>query len=366
MSIIKRRLSQEQEMKINEINLQNHSFTFNNKLTNSKLYDSNNHTKKTTSTEIRDFSNYLNTNENSCYTMKSNILDYSFKGQRFLPTKNHLKKKYNNSISIDSINIMETIKKNRENEREKKIYEQKLKAIKLRIQNLKNKEDEFFKKKKTESIKESNFKKIKNERRDLKKYINIIHNDMKKKLDEKKKKVNEERLKTEIRLKTSKINSRLKKINKYNQIKKEKSLYDSIIYDNNYRMDTIKKEKIKNIKDNRNNIKLSEEIQKRNIEEQMKEFYYQRNEYNKRETDKIKEELKKLEKIEEKYKDNMRKENIDYYLISDKHLKPKTLRSKSTLSNKSNYYKKPFIAGTPNHKDDFYYTHRPKIKNSII
>ena len=98
----------------------------------------------------------------------------------------------------------------------------------------------------------------------------------------------------------------------------------------------------------------------------MKEFYYQRNEYNKRETDKIKEELKKLEKIEEKYKDNMRKENIDYYLISDKHLKPKTIRSKSTLSNKSNYYKKPFIAGTPNHKDDFYYTHRPKIKNSII
>jgi hypothetical protein len=48
MSIIKRRLSQEQEMKINEINLQNQSFSFNNKFTNSKLYDSNNHTKKTT------------------------------------------------------------------------------------------------------------------------------------------------------------------------------------------------------------------------------------------------------------------------------------------------------------------------------
>ena len=105
---------------------------------------------------------------------------------------------------------MDLIKQSRENERQKKIQEQKLKAVKLRIKNLKNKKNIYYKRKKNESIKEKNINEIKENKNNLRNSINIINEDKKKEILKKFQKAKEEKYKIEMGIKISK-NKNLKK-----------------------------------------------------------------------------------------------------------------------------------------------------------
>ena len=157
------------------------------------------------------------------------------------------------------------------------------------------------------------------------------------------------------------MKTKKKKKIEYYQIKTEKNYYDSVILTNNFKTERYNQQKVKNIKEERNKIKLNEKMNQINLEREMKKFYDEKYEYNKNETEKLKEEIKKLEKIENSFKEKMKKENIDLDDIKPKKLqfKPKTksIRSRSTIGNQKEYLK-PFIVVKANHKDDFYFTHR--------
>ena len=327
---------------------------------NSKYKTTSNYiTKSNFSTETKEYDNYLDLSDTMTNSINSDIHKYKFQTNTYLPKKESTKKKLNKSVEI--YDIMDIIKQSRENERQKKIYEQKLKAVKLRIKNLKNKKKVYYKQKKNESIKEKNINEIKENKNNLRNSINIINEDKKREILKKYKRAKEEKYKIEMGIKNSKIKAKTKKKIEYYQIKTEKNYYDSIILTNNFTTERYNQQKVKNIKEDRNKIKINEKINQKNLENEMKKFYNEKYEHSKNETEKLKEEIKKLEKIENSFKEKMKKENINLDDIKPKKLqfKPKTksIRSRSTIGNQKEYLK-PFIVVKANHKDDFYFTHR--------
>jgi hypothetical protein len=107
------------------------------------------------------------------------------------------------------------------------------------------------------------------------------------------KRAKEEKYKIEMGIKNSKIKAKTKKKIEYYQIKTEKNYYDSIILTNNFTTERYNQQKVKNIKEDRNKIKINEENYQKNLEKEMKKFYDEKYEYSKNETEKLKEEIKK-------------------------------------------------------------------------
>ena len=131
-----------------QIKKQTNNYLTNTDYNNKYKTTSNYLTKSNFSTETKEYDNYLDLSDTMTNSINSDIHKYKCQTTTNLPKNESIKKKLNKSVEI--YDIMDVIRQSRENEKQKKIYEQKLKAVKLRIKNLKNKKNVYYKQKKNE------------------------------------------------------------------------------------------------------------------------------------------------------------------------------------------------------------------------
>lgn len=263
-----------------------------------------------------------------CRSMKKLRNNY-YKNNSFEKTYNEVEFKKQNSILQNEIN--ETIKANKNSEKEKKFYEEKFIMLKNRINSFQKHEKDLNKQLIRWKIQKNNFLKIKQNKENLKQNLLSLDIDKREELEKKKLKIKNEKYKMKIAIENSRKLIIEKKNNDYNKIKNERNILNNKISRNKSFIEEKYIEKIKSIRAEREKYKIEEQkkhfLQSKNV----KNYYQIKNEFNKKRTKELKVECEKLEKIEEKYI-KMFKQNNEKELINKVNLKKN--RAKSTIGKK--------------------------------
>ena len=225
----------------------------------------------------------------------------------------------------------ENFKAKIESDKEKKLYQEKVRLLENRILALKNHEDNIHRRMHFNDVKQTYLNKRRKEKNDMKQALLSHDIDKRNELDLKRKTIQEQRKNLNKHLKESMDKSKTTKIKDYENMQKEKKLALTIINENNNKMEEYGRENVNKIKKERENIKNNENKRQKNLEKNADNFYLETLEDNKAETNKLKEKLKKLEKLELKYMNSLNKtrqgllrNNSQGYYIYKKDMTPIT------------------------------------------
>ena len=221
-------------------------------------------------------------------------------------SKNNIKKsgkEFNNTYGI----INEKYKAKQQSEKEKKIYQEKVRLLENRILALKNQEDDINKKIQNNKIRQKYLDKKKKEKNDFKKKLLSYDIDKRNELDEKRKAIKEQKNQLNKDLQESIQKNKLSKMRNYQKLQKEKKKALTIIDKNNHNFEKYGKNNVVKIKKQRERIKQNEIKRHRKLGKSMDHFYLESCEDNKHETDKLKDKVKKLEQLELKYINSINK-----------------------------------------------------------
>ena len=201
--------------------------------------------------------------------------------------------------SFGSIN--ENFKAKQESEKEKKLYQEKVRLLENRIFALKNQEDEMNRKMHCNEIRQNYLNKKKKEKSDFKQTLLSYDIDKRNELDEKRRAIKEQKNQLNKELKDSMQKTKISKMRNYKKLQNEKKMALTIISQNNHKFEKNNKKNIDRIKKQRERIKQNELKKQRKHGKSMDNYYLESCEDNKIETDKLKDKIKKLEKLELKY-----------------------------------------------------------------
>ena len=221
-------------------------------------------------------------------------------------SKNNNKKSgkgFNNTYGL----INEKYKAKQQSEKEKKLYQEKVRLLENRILALKNQEDDINKKIQSNKIRQKYLDKKKKEKNDFKQTLLSYDIDKRNELDEKRKAIKEQKNQLNKDLKESIQKNKLSKMRNYQKLQKEKKLALTIIDKNNHNFEKYGKNNVVKIKKQREKIKQNEIKRHRKLGKSMDNFYLESCEDNKLETDKLKDKVKKLEQLELKYINSINK-----------------------------------------------------------
>ena len=221
-------------------------------------------------------------------------------------SKNNTKKSgkgFNNSY----VAINEKYKAKQQSEKEKKIYQEKVRLLENRILALKNQEDDINKKIQSNKIRQKYLDKKKKEKNDFKQTLLSYDIDKRNELDEKRKAIKEQKNQLNKDLQESIQKNKISKIRNYQKLQKEKKMVLTIIDRNNHNFEKYGKNNVVKIKKQREKIKQNEIKRHRKLGKSMDNFYLESCEDNKHETDKLKDKVKKLEQLEMKYINSINK-----------------------------------------------------------
>ena len=212
---------------------------------------------------------------------------------------------HNNGKAYSSIN--ENYKAKIESDKEKKLYQEKVRLLENRILALKKHEDIIHRRVHCNDIRQAYLNNLKKERSDMKQALLSKDIDKRNELDLKRKHIKEQKKSLNKHLRESMEKSKLIKMKDYENMKKEKKLALSIIKDNKKKFKKYSKGNVNKIKKEREQFKKNEKKKFNNLEKSADNFYLETCEDNKNETIKLKNKLKKLEKLEMKYMNSLNK-----------------------------------------------------------
>ena len=233
--------------------------------------------------------------------------------------KSNLKTKTNNKFKINknkfnfdlnktysSSSTYSNYRAKQESEREKKLYEEKIRLIHNRIEVLKQQQSYLSKKAQKEKENEKYKDNIKREKENIKQALLSVEIDKRNEMVTKRKNITQKKLKEKKEMIISKekiINDKSKEYKKAYMKKKE---IENTINEDNNKFTKVNKILIGKIKSEREKNKKKLMNKKQNYIDKINNSYRQTYQTNLNETRKLKNELIRLEKIEEKYIDNMK------------------------------------------------------------
>jgi hypothetical protein len=221
-------------------------------------------------------------------------------------SKNNNKKSskgFNNTYGV----INEKYKAKQQSEKEKKLYQEKVRLLENRILALKCQEDDMNKKIQSNKIRQKYLDKKKKEKNDFKQKLLSYDIDKRNELDEKRKAIKDQKNQLSKDLQESIQKNKLAKMRNYQKLQKEKKMALTIIDKNNHNFEKYGKNNVVKIKKQREKIKQNEIKRHKKLGKSMDNFYLESCEDNKHETDKLKDKVKKLEKLELKYINSINK-----------------------------------------------------------
>ena len=189
----------------------------------------------------------------------------------------------------------------KESEKEKKIYQEKVKLLENRIIALKKHDDEIRKRMLFNDMKQTYLDKTKKEKNDLKQTLLSYDIEKRKQFDLKKKATKNQKNILNKQLKESKEKTKLNKMINYEYLQKEKQLILSKINENNTKIEEYGKMTVNKIKKEREQMKINERKKFKKLGKSVDNYYMETLEDNKQETNKLKNKIKALEKIEARY-----------------------------------------------------------------
>ena len=219
--------------------------------------------------------------------------------------KSNIRNLNQNSKTYSSIN--ENFKAKIESDKEKKLYQEKVRLLENRILALKKHEDIIHRRMHYNDVRQTYLNQRKKEKSDMKQALLSHDIDKRNELDLKRKHIKEQKSSLDKHLKESMEKSKMAKIKDYENMQKEKKLALSIINENNNKFEQYGRGNDNKIKKEREQIKKNETKKFQNMEKSADNFYLETCEDNKNETNKLKNKLKKLEKLEIKYINSLNK-----------------------------------------------------------
>ena len=251
-------------------------------------------------------------------TTKSSVTNNYFP-KRQQNKKSNLKTKTNNKFKINknkfnfdlnktysSSSTYSNYRAKQESEREKKLYEEKIRLVHNRIEVLKQQQSYLSKKAQKEKENEKYKNNIIKEKERIKQALLSAEIDKRNEMVAKRKNITQKKLKEKKELIISKeqiINGKSKEYKKAYIKKKE---MEKTINEDNNKFTKVNKILIDKIKSEREKNKKKLINKKQNYIDKINNSYRHTYQTNLNETQKLKNELKRLEKVEEKYIDNMK------------------------------------------------------------
>ena len=214
-------------------------------------------------------------------------------------------KKANKIMKNPSSTISGNFLAKQESEKEKKLYEKKVKLLENRILALKKQEEDANKKKQSDEMRQKYLNKMKKEKSDFKQQLLSYDIDKRNALEERRKAIKEQKAQLNTELSESMQKAKIYKIKNYKKLLKEKKIGNDLIHKNNKNFEKYGRNNVNKIKKEREDFKKRELKKQRNHGKSMENFYLESCEGNKQETDKLKDKLLKLEKIEAQYINNI-------------------------------------------------------------
>ena len=271
-----------------------------------------NATKSSTSTStITKKNNYNNSYKQKklLYNTSAKNIKKSNKPMNENNKNNNNKSKTRNLIKAKKIyfSINDNYKAKVESEKEKKLYQEKVRLLENRIFALKNHEDDIHRKMHYNDIRQTYLNQKKKEKNDMKQALLSYDIDKRNELDLKRKATRDQKCSLNKHLKESIEKSKITKIKNYENMQKEKKLALSIINANNNKLERYGKRNVKKIQKEREQIKRNELNKQKNMGKTADLYYLETCEDNKNETNKLKNKLKMLEKLEIKYMNSLNK-----------------------------------------------------------
>lgn len=270
--------------------------SFDNKLPSTK---SKNQLHMHSSADKNSYNNSKKFNNNSSQRDLFTNYKYNF-------SKNNTKKSskgFNNTYGV----INEKYKAKQQSEKEKKLYQEKVRLLENRILALKNQEDDMNKKIQSNKVRQKYLDKKKKEKNDFKKTLLSYDIDKRNELDEKRKAIKKQKNQLNKDLQESIQKNKLSKMRNYQKLQKEKKMALTIIDRNNHNFEKYGKNNVFKIKKQRERVKQNEIKRHKKLGKSMDNFYLESCEDNKQETDKLKDKVKKLEQLELKYINSINK-----------------------------------------------------------
>jgi hypothetical protein len=203
--------------------------------------------------------------------------------------------------------VSKNFKASKESEKEKKLYQEKVRLLENRILALKNHQDEIKRKMLCNDVRQTYLDQKKKEKSDMKQTLLSYDIDKRNELDLKRKQIRDQKNSLDKHLKESMEKQKITKMKDYQNLKKEKMLVLAKIYENNNQHEKYAKGNSNKIKKERELIKLNELKKQKTLGKKKDNYYYENCEDNKHETDNLKNKLKKLEKLEIKYINKLNK-----------------------------------------------------------
>ena len=200
-----------------------------------------------------------------------------------------------------------------ESEKEKKIFQEKVRLMENRIMALKYHQEEIHRKKLYNDVRQTYLDLKKKEKNDMKQTLISCDKDKKNELDLKRKQIRDQKNSLNKNLKESKENEKITKMTVYQNFQKEKKVILARINQNNSQYEKYGKENFNKIKKEREQNKENELKRQKTIGKKIDNYYYETCEDNKHETNNLKSKLKKLEKLEIKYMNSLNKARKDMF-----------------------------------------------------
>ena len=280
------------------------------KLTSSK--SENKHETKEKENKSKSKNNKINITNN---TNRDKKLNYNTSAQNISRTNKDINN--NNNINTNAkalskrkqthFSVSKNYKANKESEKEKKLYQEKVRLLENRILALKNHQDEIKRKMLCNDVRQTYLDQKKKEKSDMKQTLLSYDIDKRNELDLKRKQIRDQKNSLNKHLKESMEKQKITKMKDYQNLKKEKMLVLAKINENNNQHEKYAKGNSNKIKKERELIKINELKKQKTLGKKKDNYYYENCEDNKHETDSLKNKLKKLEKLEIKYMNKLNK-----------------------------------------------------------
>ena len=231
-------------------------------------------------------------------------------------------KNLNRTLEYQSTEMSKQYKAKIESDKEKKVYEEKIKLMKNHISAMRRQQEDMNKKINFLKHKEDNINNIKKEKENEKKAILEYNINKKTELAEKRKHIEKQREMMIKQIKESSEKVKMEKINKYKQSKKEKLEANNKINKNDQNKIKNQIKKIKVLRENNKNIALNRQ---KKLNKNYNDLYEQKYENNLEKTQRLKLEMKKLQDEEDELVSKLNKtrerlntlnssENIYFYM----------------------------------------------------
>ena len=218
---------------------------------------------------------------------------------------NIVEKKSKKSNKLKNSSVNEKFIAKQESEKEKKLYQQKVKLLENRILALKKQEEEMRRKQHCNEIRQNYINKKKQEKYDFKQKLLSHDIDKRNALEEKRKAIQEQKNQLNNELKESMQKTKTTKMKNYKHMQKEKKIGLTIINENNQNFEKYGKNNVNKIKKEREDFKKNELKKQKNHGKSMDNYYLESCEDNKHETDKLRDKIRKLEELEVEYINNI-------------------------------------------------------------